>query len=544
MSFLQDANFNGATSFEAQVSNGLNSNVVSVPLTILPIDDSPSIDLASFNPIVFTEDDPPISIDFCFTDIDGYPGPNVCNISNTTIGISATSCSCDSAPSFSCSGINGTLCTIQTTLDQDFNGVITFDVDVDNGLASTPVTQSITVASVNDSPSFDTDFPLLNFYTLGVNPGAENTLLETTSFRVNEESLPPPLISYENLQPLRMRVTSSDTSIVPNLRENIKILWDENGTNNFIDLGYDGSNFVELPPTLNNVHQGQVRLQFIPSRHRATGPTSGPTTPVTMSVEIDDGDILNNNAFQTFNVDFLNINNPPTITTTSQTTSGTWCQYSLALDSSACPASGCFSLTLDPFSNGALPTDLPDGLVYYEADAGACYYSDGDTNTWIEFPTTCPVTPRLEFPTCDGVGVSCISDGPPTTIGAPVDTFYFDTTSSTCFRSDGNVWNAFQAIPDVAANERDVLRVRNLSFDEGDRITNSSDEISQELQITITSSNQVLIPDANINLLRGGNEVVGLSSAVTNFTLEPGAVDDGLGTVSYTHLTLPTTPYV
>jgi hypothetical protein len=528
VSFIQDANFNGNTGFTARISNGLNSNTANVAMTVLPIDDSPTIDANSFSPATFTEDDPgPISVNFCFSDIDGYPGPNTCTVTNATVGISGTTCTCNAAPSAPCVGSNGTQCTIQTFLDPDFNGVVTFDVGLDNGLAALPVSQSITVAAVNDSPAFENDVPLVNFYAFGFNPGDENTLLETTPFRVNEEGLPPPLISYEDAQTVTLKVTSSNSTVLPNNSRNIKILWDETGTSNYVDLGFDGTNPVELTPASGNVHQGQIKLQFIPARHQATGPRTGPTTPVGITLDINDGQPLLNTNTYNFNVDFLNINNPPTINTSTQTLQGSWCQYSLALDSTSCPAQGCFDLTLDPASNGALPVSPPDGLIYYEADAGTCYYSE--SNAWISFPVTCPVTPSLVFTSCSQFGASCIGAGDPTTLGlgiGPVDTFFYDKSASQCYRSDGSAWAMFQTIPDVSANEKDIVRVKDLKFDEGDKITGAVDEINQELQITITSSNNILIPNKNINLRKNGTLVVGTGTEVTNYTLQAGAGDD------------------
>lgn len=511
-------------------ANGVTTATGTYAINWTFVDDPPTIRTpitsASLTGLEDSVGVPSITVDFYFTDEeDLFAGGDTCTASSNSASLTLVGCNCT---------VGQDDCQVSFNYDQDFFGSPTFDLAVDvNGVKSASETVTLSILEVNDAPT-TTGEPTLNQYTdAGGGALQQNEALEVI-FQVDEGGGP-----LEDTQDLYLQLVSGNNTVVPTASTNLYIAWDP-GTGTFTDLGYDGSSFVKVETASTDAACAgcRVKLTIIPDRDASTGPAGG-TTPVTMTLNLyDDGGTANggdDDSAITFNVDWLEFNDPPTIALTDVTSTGTYCKYSLARNQPVdCPGTGCQGAGAPP--QGTMPaTPTQANLIYYDTN-GFCYLSE--VGSWSLMGSdadgfvTCPISSSDEATTCAALGASCIGSGAPTiAVAAGDEFFYWDKTNHQCYRSNGGVWSTFAVVTEKNLNERDTFIYKNIQFDEG-----ANDEDTQELLLTVTSNNTSLVNNANIILEKDGNSFA--TGPIAGLALDgAGAVD--ASTSSYILKVLP-----
>ena len=139
--YTPTGNYNGSDSFIVQVSDGTNSDTITVNVTINTVNDPPVITEGASAAVTMDEDGSPTAFSLTLNATDADGDPITWNI-NTAAGHGAASASGTSAS-----------VAVGYTPTGDYNGSDWFNVQASDGTDSDIISVNVTITAVNDAPT-------------------------------------------------------------------------------------------------------------------------------------------------------------------------------------------------------------------------------------------------------------------------------------------------------------------------------------------------------------------------------------------------------
>ncbi|MDC0255802.1 cadherin-like domain-containing protein [Bacteriovoracales bacterium] len=220
-------------------------------------------------------------------------------------------------------------------------------------------------------------------------------------------------------------------------------------------------------------------------------------------------------------------------------------------DTSTPQADNSGDSTNDYLSGGKSGADY---FSYYVVDNDDADSSNASALAYVHFnidatddtPTLCQYSLYEDFPEC-GLN-DCVGHSSPKGNLAPStsDVYYYDKSSSVCWKSNGTTNTSWEVVTSYIANqnvtEKNKIVISGIRLDEGGADT-AEDSQKLRLGADITSDNSILIPGENIKFYYGGSEISlgniidstsGLSADANEFKVEINPVLGQSGTSNIT----------